>query len=80
MRQGMSSGSSGAGKPKVEPRARKISPVAVNQIGAMIGNHITGEGRTSTGNAPQKLYQCRGFEAPHDAGRQIHKSGSQRRS
>lgn len=64
--------------PKTEPRAHAVSPTATDQMGNMLGNHVTGKGEAVRG-AGQPLYKGRGYEAPHDAGRTVHRGGSQGR-
>lgn len=76
MRQGRASPDGPAGK-KREPIAHVVSVKAVSQIGSSMGNHATGQSGTLDGT--RQLYQGRGFEAPHDAGRQVHRGGSQGR-
>lgn len=75
MKQG-SGNNSNRGR-KVEPRPMAISPAGVSQMGEALGNHTTDHGTTNYRG--DRMHQGRGFTAPMDAGRQIHKGGSQRR-
>jgi hypothetical protein len=77
MKQGSAS-RDGAYSQKREPIVHEVSPGAVSQIGSAMGNHATGNGQRLSGSS-LSLYQGRGFEAPHDAGRDIHHGGSQGR-
>ena len=49
--------------PKVEPRARSMSPAAVNQLGAKVGDHVT-HVKGSTGYTGEKLVRGQGYNAP----------------
>lgn len=76
MKQG-SGNNSNAGR-KTEPNSRAVSPAGVSQIGSAMGNHVTDQGKILHG-VSKPMYEGRGFEAPHDAGRTSHHSGSQGR-
>lgn len=52
-------------RPKTEPVARSVHPGATGQMG-MAANF-----------RKESLYGDRGFNAPHDAGKTVHKQGSQ---
>jgi hypothetical protein len=77
MRQGRAS-RSGPGNRKIEPRPHAIHPGGVAQLGEHTGNHTTEHG--ATGYRGEEMHKGRGFKAPHDAGRTIHRGGSQGRS
>jgi hypothetical protein len=62
---------------KVEPTPHSIVPAGVAQLGQAQGNHITDQGHTGYHGVNPNA--GRGFKAPMDAGRQVHKSGSQGR-
>jgi hypothetical protein len=73
--------------PKAEPRARAQSPSAVSKLGAMQGNHATGQGR-NVNVPPPKLDAGRGYQPPSGptdnvaavgvgGGRTVYRSGSQ---
>jgi hypothetical protein len=49
--------------PKREPRARAISPAAVNQLGAHVGDHIT-HVKGSTGYRGEPLVRGSGYSPP----------------
>lgn len=76
MKQGRAS-SSGPGSRKIEPIVKAINPGGVAEIGSHKGTHVTGEREVH--GAFEKMHAGRGFTAPHDAGRTVHKGGSQRR-
>lgn len=75
MKQGNASRDGAYGR-KREPLVHEVSPGAVSQIGSAMGNHATGEGKILHGTS-RELYRGKGFEAPHDASQQVHRSGSQ---
>jgi hypothetical protein len=54
---------------KVEPKAKAISPGAVDALGQAF--HASAK--------VDKLYQGKGYMAPHDVGKTVHKGGSQGR-
>jgi hypothetical protein len=72
--------------PKVEPRARGVNPSAVNQLGGMVGDHVTHTGE-STGYRGEPLVRGPGYNAPvgptnmmpsgPGGGRKVYASGSQ---
>ena len=61
---------------KREPIAHAMNPAGVSQIGQAMGNHATDTGKILHG-ASTSMDRGRGFEAPMDAGRTVHHSGSQ---
>ena len=67
---------SGMASTKIEPRSHAVNVVAVSQLGAVQGNHVTDKGALPIKAEP--LYKGRGIEAPmnHIA---THKGGSQGR-
>jgi hypothetical protein len=92
----MGSGSGGGGigsrpfkhvsAPKVEPRARAMSPGGVGQLGSAQGNHVTNRGTTDYRGEP--LMRGSGYNPPVGptnnvaacvvgGGRTIHKTGTQ---
>lgn len=80
MRQGYASRDSNDGR-KVEPNIRVVSVPAVSQIGSEMGNHVTDVGTSlPRGSISRTLYPGKvGFEAPPNAGRDVHNGGSQGR-
>ena len=66
------------GSRKIEPRSHAINPAGVSQIGSAMGNHATDTGKILHGSSIS-MDAGRGFEAPRDAGRTTHHSGSQGR-
>lgn len=64
---------------KVEPSAKAINKNWVSQMGNSVGNHVTHKSEPLSGVRADP-YKGRGYEAPHDAGRTVHRSGSQGRS
>jgi len=48
--------------PKAEPRPRSINPSAVNQLGNMLGDHITN--KASTGYRGEELVRGKGYSGP----------------
>lgn len=62
---------------KREPIPRAMIPAGVAEIGIAQGNHVTGQG--STGYHGTGMHGGRGFKAPTDMKREVHKGGSQGR-
>jgi hypothetical protein len=50
--------------PKVEPRARGINPSGVAQLGALVGDHVTGRGGRSVGYRGEELVRGKGYATP----------------
>ena len=48
--------------PKTEPRPRAINPSAVNQLGNLLGDHITN--KSSTGYRGENLVRGKGYSGP----------------
>jgi hypothetical protein len=72
--------------PKREPRPRAINPSAVNQLGNLLGDHITN--KATTGYRGEELVRGKGYSGPIGptdnvaacgvgGGRDVHKTGSQ---
>lgn len=64
---------------KREPIAYAMNPASVAQIGSAMGNHASDAGGKILHGASESMDAGRGFEAPMDAGRTVHRSGSQGR-
>jgi hypothetical protein len=72
--------------PKVEPRSRAINPSGVNQLGNLVGDHVTHSGK-STGYRGEPLIRGTGYNAPvgptnmmpssPGSGREVMRSGQQ---
>jgi hypothetical protein len=73
--------------PKIEPRPRAINPSAVNQLGNLLGDHVT-HAKGSTGYRGENLVRGKGYSGPIGptdnvkacgvgGGRDVHKTGSQ---